>query len=399
MTGASGTILHVDMDAFFAAVEQNDHPELRGKPVIVGSPPNRRGVVSTASYEARRFGVHSAMPSRTAFKLCPHGVFLPVRGARYAEVSAQIMCLFRDLTPLVEPVSIDEAFLDVAGVRQRWPDPVAAARHLKARIRRELGLTASVGVASNKFLAKLASDLDKPDGLTVVPLAEDAIRVFLAPLPVTRIWGVGKVTAEKLQRRGILCIGQIQALTLEALAPILGPAFAAHVLNLAHGRDKREVQPGEREEKSISNEDTFPEDCTDLGLVRQVLIELAEKVGRRLRQAERLAGVAQIKVRFGDFRTITRQRVFRAPASADRVLIACALELFDKEHIAQPVRLVGFGVTDLVRPDADEASGQLTLFPRETTAHERRQAELDRTVDNLRDTYGAAIIKRGDWTR
>jgi len=399
MSDEPGTILHLDMDAFFAAVEQHDRPELRGRPVIVGAAPDKRGVVSTASYEARRFGVHSAMPSRVAFRRCPHGVFLPVRGERYREVSAEVMRIMRESTPVVEQVSIDEAFLDVSGVLRPGADSVDLAKRLKHRIRAELGLTASVGVASNKFLAKLASDMDKPDGLTVLPTDEQRVREFLAPLPVSRIWGVGQATAEQLARKGIRTIAQIQAVSLPAFARILGPTSGHHIWLLAHGRDKRPVVAEKREEKSISAEETFLEDCTDAAAVRQTLVEMTEKVGRRLRRAGKLAGVGQIKLRFADFRTITRQRSLRRPLSSDRGLLACALELYDNENVKQPVRLIGFGVSNLVSADEEERREQLLLFPEPESEDVERDAELDGAVDALRERYGADILKRGDWQR
>jgi len=396
---SAATILHVDMDAFFAAIEQRDHPEFRGKPVIVGAPPDRRGVVSTASYEARVFGVHSAMPSRTAARLCPHGVFLPVRGERYQEVSGLLMALFREFTPLVEPVSIDEAFLDVSGALRLWPDPVTLAREMKQRIRERLQLTASVGVAPNKFLAKLASELHKPDGLTVVPESAAEIEAFLAPLPVRRIWGVGPATEEILGRVGIRTIGQIQHLAESDLARLLGPAAARHVRELAFGRDSRSVNP-ETEEKSLSAETTFDEDCADVAVVRQTLVELTERVGRRLRACGREAGTGHIKLRFSDFRTITRQRALRPPSRSDRQLLQCALELFAAETGQGPIRLVGFGVSNLTTPA--EATGepiQPSLFPtgEETQAAAQAEGELDRAVDALRERYGEQILRRGSW--
>ena len=393
------TILHLDMDAFYAAVEQRDCPELRGRPVIVGAPPDRRGVVATASYEARRFGVHSALPSRTAYKRCPHAVFLPARMAHYQAVSAQVMDILRSFTPVVEQVSIDEAFLDCGSVMSAWPSPAALARALQDRIRSELALTASVGVAFNKFLAKLASDLRKPDGLTVVPAAEAALAAFLAPLPVTKIWGVGAATAQRLEQRGLRRIGQLQALSPAELAPILGAAAAYHVWRLAHGRDTRPVHAAPRPEKSISAEETFPQDCRDSKLVEQTLLELAEKVGRRLRRADKHAGVVQVKIRFADFRTITRQRALPAPASSDRELLGEALALYRKEQVCEPVRLIGFGVSRLDPRRPSAAPQQPLLFTSPSAAGRHRDTALDRAVDELRDKYGPRILRRGDWSQ
>lgn len=398
MSAEIQTILHVDMDAFFAAVEQHDNPALRGRPVIVGSPPDQRGVVSTASYEARRFGVHSAMPSRTAFKLCPHGVFLPVRGERYRDVSRSVMAVFRSVTPIVEPVSIDEAFMDVSGVLPQVGTAVDAARIIKDRIREETGLTASVGVAVNKFLAKVASDLNKPDGLTVVPVGDAAIRDFLAPLGVRKIWGIGERSAERLAKVGIRRIADIQERDLHTLVRLLGKSMGPHIWQLAHGIDERTVQHEPPEEKSISNETTFTVDCTDIRVVRQTLIELTEKVGRRLRAADKTATVATIKVRFEDFRTITRQQPLAKPTNSDRDLLHCARELLARADIGKrPIRLVGFGVTGLRGPEGLEDPRQPLLLAQKPEPRERRNRALDAVVDQLRNRYGVGILKRAWW--
>ncbi len=396
MSVVARPILHVDMDAFFAAIEQRDRPELRGRPVVVGSPPDRRGVVSTCSYEARRYGIHSAMPSRTAYQLCPQAVFLPVRGSVYAEVSRQLMELFLGITPQVEQVSIDEAFLDVRGACGECGDSLVVARELKERIRLRLRLTASVGVASNKFLAKLASDLQKPDGLTVVPVEAEQIVAFLAPLPVRRIWGVGAKTAERLAQFGIRTIGDVQKLSETTLGHLVGVNFARHLGRLARGIDNRPLVT-EREEKSISNEETFEQDCTDAGVVRQTLLELTEKVGRRLRQAGKRAGSGQIKVRFEDFTTVTRQMTFAIPTASDRELLQGALELYSRLQVRRPVRLIGFGVGSL-EDGSGPAIRQPSLFA-EFGDDQRiaREEALDRAVDALRQQYGVAVLRRGDW--
>ncbi len=398
MSTVSGTILHVDMDAFFAAIEQRDHPELRGRPVVVGAPPDQRGVVSTCSYEARQYGIHSAMPSRTAHRLCPHAVFLPVRGRVYTEVSRQLTRIFLSITPLVEKVSIDEAFLDVSGVLRKFGDPVAVARELKRRITEELKLTASVGVAPNKFLAKVASDMHKPDGLTVVPSDPEAILQFLAPLPVSRIWGVGAKTGAKLAKLNIKTIGNLQQCDEAMLTRYVGANLATHLCRLAHGIDDREIVT-EREEKSISNEETFVQDCTDPAVVSQTLLHLTEKVGRRLRQARKLAATGQIKVRFEDFTTLTRQTTFSLPTASDRELLACALELFANLHVRRPVRLIGFGVSNLTDA-AERGPRQPSLFTQlPDEEKKRRNQALDQAVDGLREKYGTDVIKRGDWHR
>lgn len=390
------TILHVDMDAFYAAVEALDHPEWRGLPLVVGAPPDQRGVVSTCSYEARPYGIHSAMPSRTAGKLCPQAIFVTPRMERYAEISAKIMAIFEEFTPLIEPLSLDEAFLDVSGALRRWGDAVTIATELKRRIKSRLGLTASVGVAGNKFLAKMASDLHKPDGLTVVPLTEPEIMAFLAPLPVTKMWGIGKVSGARLARQGIRSIGQLQALDPGALKGLFGKAGAAEMADLLRGRDSRPVIT-DWEEKSISNEYTFAHDEPDLERVRQRLLELTEEVGARLRKAGKLARTAQLKLRYGDFSTITRQRSFPAAIDSDRELIASAMALFERERVKRAIRLVGFGVSNLAAPD-QAAPAQRELFADLAGAgQDGRNKKLDRAVDALRHSFGPEAIKRGKW--
>lgn len=393
------TILHVDMDAFYASIEQRDNPGLRGRPVVVGSPPNARGVVSAASYEARQFGIHSAMPSRIAFRRCPHAVFLPVRMSVYRAVSNQLMELFDHVTPIVEQLSVDEAFLDVRGVLGQAGSAEKIARDLKATVRSELELTASIGVATNKFLAKLASDLEKPDGLTVIPVAPEAIRALLSRLPVRRIWGVGRVTAKRLADHGISTIGQIQLRTPDEMSRLVGRSHGLHIWRLAHGLDDREVLSERPAEKSVSHEHTFPVDCTDLGTVRQQLLKLTEKVGRRLRRAGSKAGVAQIKVRFADFTTITRQQQLFRPANGDRELIANALELLAREQVRQPIRLIGFSASGLSESTAGPAEKQLMLFADSPSEEDQRHADLDQAVDDLRNRYGESILRRGGWVK
>jgi len=391
------TILHVDMDAFFAAIEVLDHPAWKGKPLVVGSPPDRRGVVSTCSYEARKFGIHSAMPSRTAGKLCPHAIFAPPRMDRYAEISRQIMLIFEEFTPLVEPLSLDEAFLDVKGALRLWGDAVTLAGDLKARIRSRTGLTGSVGVAPNKFLAKMASDMNKPDGLTVVPTDEAGIMAFLAPLPVGKLWGVGKVSEAHLDKAGIRTVGQLQGLGRPGLERLFGVAGAAHMADLVCGRDTREVIT-HWEEKSISNEHTFDVDEPDVERVRRRLVALVEEVGGRLRESGKLARTLRIKVRYGDFSTITRQRALEPASDSDRVLIAGALALFDHERIGRPVRLIGFGVSNLVAP-GQMVPVQPDLFGDAVMpVKDVRNTKLDQAVDAVKKAFGDTAIKRGGRT-
>lgn len=391
------TILHVDMDAFYAAIEQLDRPELKGKPVIVGAPPDRRGVVSTCSYEARVLGVHSAMPSRTAGKLCPQGIFLPPRMKRYEEMSKVIMEVFHEFTPLVEPLSLDEAFLDVAGGLWRWGDAIAIAMEVKKRIVVKTGgLTASVGVAPNKFLAKVASDMNKPDGLTVVPADGPGILGFLGPLPVGKLWGVGKVSGERLARAGIRTIGQLQTMGMEELECHFGKTGARDMWALCRGIDERAVET-ELEEKSVSGEYTFDRDCADMDRVRQVLLEQVERVGRRLRTAGKMGRTAHIKVRFSDFRTITRQVGLPVPVNSDRDLRDAAFKLFDSEEVRQAVRLIGFGVTGLTGTGVLAEESQLLLPEVGNAPMDKRNAAIDRAVDSLRITFGSDIVRRGNW--
>jgi nucleotidyltransferase/DNA polymerase involved in DNA repair len=385
------TILHVDMDAFFAAVEQHDHPELKGLPVVVGSPRDKRGVVSTCSYEARRFGIHSGMPSRTAAQRCPSAVFLPVRMARYHEVSQQIMQVFESFTPHVQPLSCDEAFLDVTGAMHLFGDGPAIAKKIKAAILEKTGLTCSVGVAPNPFLAKIASDMNKPDGLTVVPFSEKLIPAFLEPLPIKRMWGAGGKTQTVLKAHNIHTIGDLQKTDPERLAKWVGGSAAASFRRRAFGIDGRAVETG-TEEKSISNEITFGEDEGNPELIEQKLMDLADKVGGRLRKAGFFAATAQIKVRWKDFSTITRQRRLDPVCCDDQTLRETALELLRKEGLHSPVRLIGFGVSGL-RETSE--SPQLDLFASEGKQTSKKREVLSRAVDAVRETFGRQSLKRG----
>ena len=397
-------ILHVDMDAFFASVEQRDHPQWRGKPVIVGSPPDQRGVVSTCSYEARRFGVHSAMPSRQAYQLCPQGIFVPGDHQKYSAVSRQIMAIFEQITPKVEQVSVDEAFLDCQNVRGIAQDPVAAAQKIRRRIREELQLTASVGVAPNLFLAKLGSDLHKPDGLTIVPDTPADIVAFLAPLPVGRIWGVGKKTAELLHHYGVTTIGQLQQMPPSFLDKLLG-SYGQHLRELAYGIDHRQVRSEPDQEKSLSQEYTFLEDCTDLPLIRTKLLEQCERVGERLRRRGLVASLAFLKLRYGDFRTISRQRPLEIPVNSDRALREAGLALLTGTGLFEhpvPIRLIGFGAGNLQEETDDSyLPRQLSLFSEENLAAEaaeesrKKDKALDQAVDTLRAKFGTDSLTRG----
>jgi DNA polymerase-4 len=382
-------ILHVDMDAFYASVEMRDNPQLKGKPVVVGAGPHERGVVAAASYEARKFGIHSAMPSREAGRRCPHAIFIPPRMERYNKVSGQVFKIFERFTPTIEPLSIDEAFLDVTGAIRLFGSGIEIARRIRSAIQEELDLTASVGVATNMFLAKLASDINKPDGLTVVPSDRETIRRFLGPLPVDRLWGVGKTTKTLMDKAKLRTIGDIQKTTFEHLASFVGLEAARHFKQLADGEDNRVVET-ESEEKSISRENTFPKDCSDPELVRKTLLELVDDVGIQLRETGKYAAVAQIKIRWKGFETITRQKTLSSPIFDDVGLQLAALELLSKVKLVKPVRLVGFGVTNLVHKPADR---QMTLF--ESSGGDRtRQERLSRTVDAIRKKHGSDSIRR-----
>lgn len=379
------SILHIDMDAFYASVEQLDNPSLQGKPVIVGGDPSGRGVVSAASYEARRFGVHSAMPMRQALKLCPQAKVMPVRMGRYAHVSQQIQSIFTDYTPLVEPLSLDEAFLDLTGSNKLFGPGSVIGRAIKKRIKEETGLTASVGMASNKFLAKLASDLDKPDGFVV--LKADDYQQVLDPLPIRRIWGIGKVTEKTLHQHGFRSIQDLRVSPLSALQSLLGDQ-AAHLQRLAGGLDDRPVQPM-HEAKSISCERTFGADLTDPQQLLTILLEETEQVGARLRQNKLVARTVTLKLRYSDFRTITRSRTLDRPTQVTDTLWRVACELF-REWGARSfgaLRLVGFGVSGL----SLEQGRQLELFSDPT---EVRQQKIDRVMDQARARYGPNALHR-----
>ncbi len=372
-------IIHIDMDAFYASVEQRDRPELRGKPVIVGADPEGRGVVTAASYEARPFGVHSAMPIRTAARLCPQAIFLPVDMAKYARVSTEIMAILADFSPLVEPVSIDEAFLDITGTAGLHGPPLSVARSIKRRIRAEVGLVASLGIAANKFLAKIASDLGKPDGLVEVPAGQEAS--FLAPLPIRRLWGVGAATERVLASLGIATIGQ--------LARMPGTTFEArfgrsghHLRELALGRDDRPVDPL-GPPKSMGAEETFERDHRDLDRLRRVLREQAERVARELREQGFAASRVVLKLRFADFRTLTRSRT-GDPTQDGLEIYRRAVDLLRRVEVRDPVRLIGLSASALGPP-----GGQLSLLDPGAARRER----LARAVDRLASRFGADSVR------
>ncbi len=378
------SILHVDMDAFFASVEQLDHPSLRGKPVLVGHD-GPRGVVAAASYESRKFGCHSAQPMVVAKRLCPHAIVVKGRFPRYRELSRQIHTLFEQFTPIVEPVSIDEAYLDVTDSLRLHGPAEGIARTLKSLIRQKTGLTASVGVAENKFLAKLASDMNKPDGLAVIR-AEDAERL-LPPMSVGRIWGIGKKTEQRLNEAGIRTIADLRQMPREWIEGRLGSS-TEHFLELAWGRDNRPVV-ADSERKSIGHEQTFGIDVGDPARILEVIVEQAEQVAWRLRKQHLLAKRVAIKIRYGDFQTITRSRTL--PEATDRTdLLRIAAEgLFQiwASRSFSPVRLIGVTAEQL-----GTAAVQLALF---ADPAEARAKEIDRTVDAINEKFGTHAIRRG----
>lgn len=405
---ASRVIIHVDMDAFFAAVEQRDRPELRGKPVIIGGALGKRGVVSTASYEARRFGVHSAMPMAEAARKCPHGVFLPGDHGKYVRVSARLREIFLSYTPLVEPISLDEAFLDVTGSYALFGDGARIGRLIKEQIKQKLDLTASVGVAPNKFLAKLASDLKKPDGFVVVPDDADAIREFLAPLSVSRIWGVGPVLAGQLESAGFRTIGDLQGVSLAALEGRFGKVTGRDLFLLAHGVDERAVTP-EHEAKSIGREVTFMEDISDIEVVLAVLHEQADEVASRLRRANLTARTVIVKLRSPSFVTLTRRATLPYATDVGQVVYLKARELFLKSGWAgHRLRLVGVSTAGFVQAGSNPVEcEQLALWEAEVrrdgeaamrgavpSGFEQRQRALEVTVDRLKEKHGKAVVRR-----
>ena len=380
----SRAILHIDMDAFFAAVEQHDFPEFMGKPVIVGADPKKgkgRGVVAAASYEARRYGIHSAMPIVQAYRRCPHGVFRPPRGKRYSEISDRIMNLFQEYTPLVEAISLDEAFLDVTGMERLKGNAVSIGKEIKSRIKTQEGLTASAGIAPNKLLAKIASDLDKPDGFVVI--GEGEVRSFLEPLPIKRLWGIGKKTEEHLNRMGIRTIGEIAVMPKETLESHFGK-MGLHLWRCAQGIDDRPVESS-REAKSISNEMTYLKDEDDPAVHRETLLQLAEKVGYRLRKGGWMGRTVTIKVRTEDFTTMIRHTTLNKPTNQSEAIYKEAIRLYHNVDLKWlSVRLLGVGMTQLVA----KKGGQGDLFKSMDLKRER----ATNAADELKQKYGYGVI-------
>lgn len=389
-------ILHVDMDAFFASVELLRHPELRGQPVIVGGS-GERGVVAAASYEARSFGVHSAMPSVRARRLCPHAVFLAGDHAHYRAVSERIMAIFQRWTPLVEPLSLDEAFLDVSGTRRNHPDPVEVALTLRSQVLAETGLYCSIGIARNKFLAKIATSEAKPRatrtgperGSGVFHLEPAAELDHLGALPLARLWGVGPATLQRLAPLGLRTVGELRDLNPTLLAQVLGPGPAARLLQLAHGIDDRAVEP-DAEPRSISQEETFARDIVDRAELRVQLVRQADSVAGRLRARGLRARTITLKLRYGSFETLTRSRTLSAATDSGSAILAVVAALLDDLDIDPGVRLIGVGAAGL---ETGPPTEQLTLDGLcDGGTPPRPWSRADQVVDRIRARFGEASI-------
>jgi len=377
-------IIHVDMDAFYAAVEIRDNPDLRGKPVVVGGSPTGRGVVSTANYQARKFGIHSAMPAAKAIRLCPHAIFVKPRMDHYVAISKEIREIFSRFTPLVESISLDEAFLDVAGSEKLFGSAPSIAAEIKKLLKSELGLTASAGVAPNKFVAKVASDLDKPDGLTIV--AEDQVQQFLDPLPIRRVWGIGPKTEKQFASLGVSTIAGIRGLTQDALKRKFG-LQSDHFWKLSRGLDSRPVV-SERDAKSISHETTFPVDIDNAETLQAWLQELMGQVALRLRRLNIKGKAVQLKLRFSDFHTITRRTTLPEYSQTTRELELAARQLLTQALKDHPgaIRLIGAGVSNL----SQQAMVQQSLFEGE---EKQRDSRIDKACDQLNERFGTTAVR------
>lgn len=377
-------IVHIDMDAFYASIEIRDNPRLAGLPVVVGGSPRGRGVIAAASYEARKYGVFSAMPAAKALRLCPNAVFVRPRMQRYADVSKKIREIFFRFTSLVEPLALDEAFLDVGGCENLFGDGQAIAQQIKKAIHDELNLTASAGVAPNKFLAKLASDLDKPAGLVVVD--PDDVQGFLDPLPISRVWGVGKQTLKKFERIGVQSIKQLRSLSVDSMRTLFG-VNSEHFWRLSRGLDSRAVVP-DRVAKTISHESTFSLDLVDREAMRAWLLELTDQVARRMRRHDVRGKTVNLKIRFSDFHTITRAQTAPDATSSTRELERVVDEIFERIELeGRAVRLLGMGVSNLSRNDLTQG----LLFDGE----ERKKTDrLDSIKDQIKDRFGHSAVRR-----
>lgn len=386
------------MDAFFASVEQRDRPELRGKPVLVGGSPKGRGVVAAASYESRVFGCRSAMPMRTAVRLCPHAEIVRPRFSRYREISSQVMSIFRDVSPLVEPLSVDEAFIDISHRVDAGDMPAEIAQWIRQRVRQDTALTVSCGVATSKSVAKIASDQHKPDGLTVVAPGDEA--AFLAPLPISDLWGVGPKTADRLRNAGIETIGQLAERPLPWLIDRFG-SRGEFFWQLARGIDEREISR-DRETKSISSEITFAEDVGDAERLRAVVREQSSGVAKRLVEHGFRARTVQVKLRLSDFTTFTRQRTLSDPTNDAARIERTAQSLLDEQlSPSRRFRLIGVGVAGLEHQGVAaqlslfDQSGESALEPPQSAARRARQRVVDEAVSELNQKYGGDIVHFG----
>lgn len=385
----SNHIIHVDMDAFYASVEVREQPGLKGRPVVVGGSARGRGVVAAANYEARQYGIHSAMPMSRALGLCPNLIRMPVRMELYVVVSRHIHDIFKRYTPVIEPLSLDEAFLDVSESIRLFGEAAIIAREIKDAIKSELELVASVGVAPNKYLAKIASDIEKPDGFVVIQ--QHQVPSFLEPLPASRIWGVGKVTNATLDRYGIHTIGHVRQQPLEWLEDRFGK-FGQQLWALSRGMDNREVVT-DSEAKSISNETTFAADISNIHTLQSWLMSLCEQVGRRLRAQQRFGKTVHLKLRFSDFTTITRNQSLEKVTQTTQDIWKQAEQLLNQvlEKQPGPIRLIGVGISNL-QQSTNTSGLQQDMFSPENDA---RQVQIDQLSDKIQSKFGDASIKRG----
>lgn len=381
-------IIHVDMDAFYASVEEREQPALKGRPVIVGGSAQGRGVVAAANYAARKFGIHSAMPTSQAMHLCPEVILQPVRMDLYSDVSSQLHEIFFRYTPEIEPLSLDEAFLDVTASQRLFGSAREMGKRIKQAIENELSLVASVGIAPSKFVAKIASDINKPSGFKEVSAEE--VQDFLDPLPVSRLWGVGKTTNAEFERLGIRTVKQVRLQPLDAMQYRFGK-FGKHIWELAHGNDPRQVVTDHRA-KSISNETTFATDISNQAVLRTILMDLTEQVMFRLRQQDFYCNTVQIKVRYADFKTITRSLTLRGASQSTQTIWNQALSLLSHalENRQSSVRLLGVGVSGLCK--STSVSRQQDLF---TSAIEKHQSDIDKLEDSIKNRFGKVCIQRG----
>ncbi len=346
---------HIDMDAFFASVEQVDNPSLAGKPVIVGASPGYRGVVSTCSYEARKFGIHSAMPINTAYALCPKGIFLPVRMKRYMELSNIIMEIFENFTPEVLRLSVDEASLDMTGTELLWGDPVETVKRIKAAIKESTGLTASIGIANNRYLAKIACGLQKPDGLTLVPLGKE--EDFVASLPLAKLWGAGEKTQKRLSELGIMSVKQLKALPEKIICSLLGKSCGSFLFKAVRGFDPG-FYTGEVKNRSLGSEITFEVDIDDRETIESTLLSISEQLSLRMFSENKQARTLQVKIRYSDFETLSVRQTRRGAFTCSAEIYASALDLFFKKWNGSLVRLIGLSLSSF----SDDSGGQAELF-------------------------------------